>query len=345
MILILFISCKDVESNDNIRCDKVQQIEDFPYEYEIKEAENMPIDIPGCVDMFHADSLLICKIDNSDHYWKVISLNSMKTLCNLVPNGHGKNEFTTLPTCETAFTHNDSLYVNFYDKERNAILTCNLTESIKRNQTVVNSKKISVSEDITNIFEIKDSTYYIIKNRNNRGFTRYLQQKENKIPISPGNLNETLANEEISILSATRTINPHKTIIVEAMLRFNQINMYSLNKDFSVTLMMESELEGISAVEKTMKPMRKKYFGTIYPTENWFAVLHYNTTLKNFLERSNKCSDILFFDWKGNPLLKLRIPMQATSFFIHNHSLYILNNNDECEKIYKYAFPYLNCQK
>ena len=343
MLLILFISCREVDTNNTISCSKIQQIEEFPQEREMKEVGNLPIDISGCVDMFHVDSLLICMMDNSDCFWKVISLNSMKTLCNIVPKGHGKNEFARLPRREMAFSHHDSLYVSFYDQGRNTIVTCNLTESIKRNQTVVNTKKISVNDDIANIFEINDSTYYIIKNRLNRGFARYLLQKGNKIPVSPGNLNEVLADEELNILSAGREINPQKTIIVEAMLRLNQINMYSLNEDFSVTLMMEPELQSVSAIEKTMKPMRKKYFGPIYTAEEWFAVLHYNTTLKDFFERTNKCSDILFFDWKGNPLLKLKIPMQVTSFFVYNHSLYVLTDSGESEQIHKYAFPYLNC--
>lgn len=70
MLLILFISCREVDTNNTISCSKIQQIEEFPQEREMKEVGNLPIDISGCVDMFHVDSLLICMMDNSDCFGK-----------------------------------------------------------------------------------------------------------------------------------------------------------------------------------------------------------------------------------------------------------------------------------
>ena len=337
--LTFFISCSNSNSNDSISCNKERAITGFPKEYEIKEDSSISANITQCVDMFHADSLLICKMENSEHFWRVISLNSMKTLCELIPKGHGNNDFSKFPTSEITFIENDSLYVNFFDKDKNAIVKGNLTKSVKLNKTIVSSKKINTSEDICNIYEIKDSTYFIVKNKSNRGFTRELLQKDVLTPVSPGNLNDVLANEELNILSATRTVNPQKTTIVEAMLRFNQINLYSIGNDFNVTLKMEPELQSVSKIENTIKPMRNKYFGTIYSAEKWFAVLYYNTSIKSFFEGDFKNSQIMFFDWSGNPLLKLKLSMQATSFFIYDQSLYLLIDNEDGRQIHKYKFP------
>lgn len=340
--MILFVGCSP-DKKDYIECGEIRFIDSFPKELELAEIEPLPIDLTGCVDILQADSLLICKMENSDYFWKILSLNSLQLLGSYARVGHGHEEFEVMPSSEFIHMVNDSIFCDIFDSNSQTLYRCNLTESVNRNELIFcNKKKLGSVNNICNIIALSDSTYYTVKYHNNCGFMRSILAANGaeKI-IECGNLNKVTA-EEINVLSASRTINIEKKKAVEAMLRFSQINLYSLDKEANLTLSMEPNLKSLSSTESLLKIQRKKYFGSIFSADKWFGTLYYNMSLKNFFTGVGENSYILFFDWDGNPLLRIKIPYIAISFFIYNDYLYIFSNAMEDEKMYKYSLIELN---
>lgn len=335
--IIFFVGCSS-DKGDYIECGEVKLITSFPEEIELPETTPLPIDITGCLDLIHADSLLICKMDNDDYFWKIISLNTLQSLGSYVRKGHGHEEFARLPSSEFVHRGSDFILCNIFDSNTQTLYSCNLTESINRKKLIVHNKQeFGDMNSICYITLLPDSSYYIVKYHNNCGFIRSIVTSNGmEKTIECGNLNK-LMSEEINVLSASRAVNIERKKVAEAMLRFNQINLYSLDEDKGLTLSMGSKRNSLSSTISQFQQKRWKYFGGIYSTNKWFGALYYDMPLKYFFTDEGKKSCILFFDWDGNPLLKITIPYIATSFFIHNNDLYVFSNAMENEKIYKYS--------
>lgn len=340
--LILFVGCHP-DKKDYIKCGEVRFVESFPEEVELAEVNPLPIDLTGCLDVIHADSLLICKMGSDDYFWKILSLNSFRSLGLYARKGHGHEEFEMMPSSEFVRVSDDSVYCDIFDSNSQTLYQCNLTESINKDRLVFhNKKKFGGMNNICNIISLSDSTYYVVKYHNNCGFIRLILTTDGTEKIVEcGNLNK-IAAKEINVLSASRTVNIEKKKAVEAMLRFAQINLYSFDEKVNLTLSMEPDLKGLSYTEILQKQERKKYFGSIYSTDKWFGVLYYNMSLKKFFIDAGEKSYILFFDWSGNPLLRIKVPYIATSFFLYKDYLYIFSNAMEEERMYKYSLVELN---
>lgn len=130
-------------------------------------------------------------------------------------------------------------------------------------------------------------------------------------------------------------------MVAEAMIRMNQINLYDIHGNVSRTLIFQDAPQGVNEVEQLGKRNRYKYFGPIIAKNNYFGALYYNIHLKDYYERKGAQSSILFFDWEGNPLIKVEIPYQAENFFVWKNNLYVFANDAEEEAIYKYQIDWL----
>ena len=160
----------------------------------------------------------------------------------------------------------------------------------------------------------------------------------NEHVVDPGNLNR-VGTDEISILSSYRIVNTKQKMVVEGMLRFPQINLYSLDNDMNITLSMEPELRSKSSIENCSKSARRKYFGEIQSMENFFGAMYYDIPLKDFYDGSGKGAKILFFKWDGTPVLKINLAYIATSFFIYKNKLYVFSGSGEKECLKMYDCP------
>lgn len=336
--IVLLVGCNPAR-RDYVECGPVRVINSFPEEMELPETAPLSVNLTGCLNVVHADSLLICQMGSGDCFWKILSLNTGASLGSYTRKGHGHEEFAQMPSPESIRISNDSIFCDIFDSNSQTLYRYNLTESVEKQKLVFCSQQqLKGLGRVGKAIALSDSAYYIVKPHDNRGFIRSILTADGKEEaIACGNLNRVTA-EEINVLSASRTVSPERNKVAEAMLRFGQINLYSLKKAECLTLSMEPELKSLSAEEHWLKQKRKKYFGYIHSNEKWFGTLYYNMSLNDFFSGTGRMSHLLFFDWDGNPLLRINIPYIATSFFVHDGSLYIFTNAVEEEKIYKYPF-------
>lgn len=339
LISILFVGCKS-DKKDYIRCDEVRTILSFPEEIELKNPSVVPVDLTGCVDIIQADSLMICKKEDGEYFWEIYSLNTMKSLGEYIRKGHGRNEFEWAPSSENAYYKGDTLYCDILKSSSGKLYACNLTATVQNRKLSLSEKfGCSAYGEMFNVVELGDSSYFCVKCHDMGSFLRsVISANGGERVLERGNLNKMKA-DDLNVLSAFRIVSAAHKKVAEGMLRFPQINLYSLDSDKNMTLSLESELYSISSVEDQSKSSRKKYFGAMQSTEDWFGALYYGIPFKDIYEGSDQGSSILFFGWDGTPVLKAHLPYIATSFFVYDKKLYVFTNCGEKESLMIYDCP------
>ena len=335
-VVALFLSCSS--DGEKYACIETKRIDEFPKEMYLSNPENVPLDMQGCVDILAVDSLLINKMGTGTYFWKVYSLNSHRFLGRLLRKGHGRNEIANMPSSELLEKTDSALLCNFWDSSSQSYIKCNLTKSLECGQEYFDGQtKCSYQDGICNICQLDDTSFFVVSNHQYSGIVRALIKGDIKQEIQGlGNLND-YSTVDFSILSATRCINKKKGLVAEAMLRLNQINLYSLyGKEKSVSIAIDGELQKVQSVVGKPSKMRKKYFGAIKGYDNCFIALYYNESLIDYFTDKVKESDLLCFDWDGNPLLKVKVSGQVTNFFIYNKKIYVFSNSGKLEKLEAY---------
>ena len=68
-----------------------------------------------------------------------------------------------------------------------------------------------------------------------------------------------------------------------------------------------------------------------------FVALYHGVSTRDYYD-SDAPHSLMFFDWEGNPLLKLNIPFMISNFGISGDgTIYMLRNNTEKEVILRYS--------
>lgn len=339
LITILFVVGCSSHNEQTLHCNKVNYVQEFPREVDLEKTKPLPLNLVGCVDMKSADSLLIFKVDEGEYFWKIYSLNSNSFIARLLSRGHGNMEFVSLPHSESIIQTDSALYCDFCDDAHQTLFRCNLTQTLQQQGRLTLEPKFSYKKhgEAFPAVSLSDTTLYIKQNVGTGGYTRFLLVNGQKQDLAyVGNLNTVHVKENLNTLSAVTSINRKRMMAVEAMLRMNQINVYSLQSDSSFTICVGEKLNDVNEIDGLPKRMRRKYYGNVMTYDNYFVALYHATSMFDYIQGEGK-SSLQFFDWKGNPLLCIKLPIVATSFYIKNNSdLYVFSSMEAEEALYKY---------
>lgn len=320
-----------------LQCGDVEYVSEFPKEIEAQSLKRLNMDLAGCVNFFIADSLLVCEYPDKDFYWEVHSLNDLALKGKIISKGHGHNEFSNMPTSvDTDVKQNSSVCCNFFCSE-DKLYQCNLSASLK--DTVPSLRILNVKTELGDAFsvnEISDSEYFVV-NKTGLSYNRLLTKNGVVSELGNiGNLNDVQMKKDINVLSSVRCFNKQERLVAEAMLRLNQINLYSLDGKPSKTLCIGDEQMELDKADETPKKSSNKMFSNIQACDDFFVAAYHDINYNDYLEGKGK-TFLLFFDWQGNPLLKLNVPFVATAFAItENGVVYLLKSNAQDEVMYKY---------
>lgn len=313
-------------------------ISEYPVNMSLDKGHLLPINPYGSVDFIGIDSLAIFKIGDGEYLWKIVNLNNPNETCYLFRRGHGENEFSELPASERAFVTDSALYCDFYAPDKRIFYRYNLSASLKQRIPCLEEKKeIKSSDNLQTLYKLADESFFAIKYLGHNGFIRGIWMDGNfKECQGLGNLNKMTVANDINTLASVKGINPFTNMIVEAMIRMHQINLYSVSGDRSLTLSVGDKLQDAIQVDQTSKQFLKKGFANVTCYPDYFIAVYINTSLENFLRRQSGNSQLLVFDWNGYPLAQINVPHMITSSYIYHDKLFILTANDE---FYQYDAP------
>ena len=346
--LLLIISCNRGPIN-HWALEKVEFIDDFPivtkptdyYDY------SKSIDIPGVLDVrVWGDYLLLSSSDGSGFIY-VFERSTSKCLGHYLLRGNGPNELLY----PTFFSR-----IQFFDKgamlvnEKGEVLFWDIEKSCDEHTTVCESIRSLPSFSYDN-----GALYYLPINNNTflgNGIDNSIQKK-NRFLIVDDEYRETPAMEflnticlpepdpgKINILSSIFAINNEKGVIVEASVKLNSIQLYSIDGTTAKTLCLGAALDDINSVWSRHPKWMPLSFMSPRAYDKCFAVLYVNTTEFEY-DLFKTLPEILLFDWDGTPLQKIQLPVHATSFDIdwNENKLYTVDYDNERVCVFDFKSP------
>lgn len=310
----------------------------FPKEETLDQVAALPLDLAGCVDMFAEDTLAVFKTPEKEYLWEAYSLNSLRPAGRLLRKGHGHDEFEFLPSDDALMRTDSALLCDFWINYEKRWCRLNLTSSLREGRPVyVQTQRFDIYNGLSNVAAVGDSAFLFVTNKDYTGLSRSLWRNGKVSEVAHlGNLNDVAVENELNTLSFVYCVNPQRKMVAEAMLNLNQINLYSVDAGRSLTLCVGTELSDVSAVDNLSKRECHYYYGSIRAYGNYFVALYQNVPVKDYWEGKGTC-ELQFFSWDGRPLLRLSLPVLATSFHIsQNRYIYVFSSLGEEEALYKY---------
>lgn len=340
LLPIVFVACESVPTF-YMKFDEVKYVNKFPNEKSVKDKDLQIVcdDISGCCDLFVADSILVGIFPEADYFWKAYSLKDNSFKMSLIRKGHGRNEFPYAPHSVVVNKRSDSLLCSFLSND-NRFFVCDLGQSIAQNREVIKEQKLNFgNKDMTWCVPLNDSLFYT-------KHTSWLDYSHTRMLFSNGSfmdipniecLNNITVEKDINTLSFLYCLNNERDRVAEAMKRLNQINIYSFDGSFQKTICIGDQLMNVGEVDHCSKANVMECFGNVISYSNYFVALYHGVSTRDYYDSDAPCS-LMFFDWEGNPLLKLNIPFMISNFGISGDgTIYMLRNNTEKEVILKYS--------
>ena len=137
-----------------------------------------------------------------------------------------------------------------------------------------------------------------------------------------------------SNISFIPTLNQEGTKVAEAMIRLNQINLYSLTDTIlRKTLTMSDKLDNVNQIENMNSKDIVRCYTDVKSYGNLFIALYQGVSRKDFSEGDCK-SEFQVFDWNGKPIARIRTDKCISAFAIDKDGrLFGLDVNSESENI------------
>jgi len=353
---LLVVNCKkrsDVINSVEDIAESISYVSDFPKNYTLEEKTKLGIDVLGILDFEIKDSLLIVSKRSDDKFWVFYRLPNYDKLGAFLNKGRGPFELSSPPffANSTSFLKEQGERYS-YILNRGNLFKFNIDKSIATGQLEMSVVRDSLSDaifacqmiDNNDIFirKINDSrtkqNRYVLKN-GVKTTTSFLD-KLNQIAIKKG--------LEPNILTSVIRYHSKKKLFVETPIMCNYIMVYNLDGAFFKVICLEDELNTIKMVQKKSEEEWSDQFKGVCSFDDFFGVVYtqgakyYYDEEDEELDSKNLYSSILLFDWQGNPLAKLKLKNQITSFGIDfkNGELYTLNFDEE-DSFYKYDIKHI----
>ena len=346
--LLLIFSCNRGPIN-YWALEEVEYIQSFPATIKPNEYSDYgkSIDIPGVLDVkVWGDYLLLSSRDGSGYIY-VYTKSTGESLGNFLLRGNGPTELL-YPTFFSKFQFFDrgAMLVN----EKGNLLFWDILKSCYEHTTVCENLRtlptFSYDNGALNYYAVNDTVFI------GNGIDNSIQKK-NRFILVEDEYHETRAmsilNEirlpksdpgRINILSSIFAINSEKGMIVEASVKLNSIQLYSIDGTTAKTLCIGSSLEDINSVWNRSQQRMPISFLSPRAYDKFFAVLYIDATEFEYdLFRTHP--EILVFDWGGNPLFKIKLPIHATSFDIdwNENKLYTVDHENDNIYVFDFEAP------
>jgi len=340
--ICLFVSCGDVvDDTSKLVLDNFTFITDFPEEKSVKSSEEIELHIGNynVLSMTIKDSLLMVSTHKNEQVVYVYDVSDFSCLGSFFKIGNGPSELlkTFYMNYARIFYSGHSIMLEF-SNGRKEIVRWNVSQSLIRNETVAESRPLPSTSAYSGLWMIlDDSTSFCrtissdeLKNEREVYVGTILKKvdaftKLNGIEVS------TNRYPYFNLLSGYPAYNEENRIFVDASISTNVINFVALDNNFSKTVIVGREVVSVHEAEK--------YCNRHHKERQFFFSQSSDDTLCAFLfSEKSKDYSILFFDWYGEPKLKVNLPHPATDFCFDSskHVIYALDS--ENEKIYRYEY-------
>ncbi len=338
VMLLMFSACKSEAGGQSLAFDDVLCVRQFTNSITLEKGETVEVGDIGVRNLMVCDDLLFVITGDPNGFFSVYTLPDMQFAGKYVLKGNGPGELTfyARKNAVTPVMTPDGVRL-YFDDYRGSLLEWNVAESIQEGRTVIGRVADSPQGGPFCSIFINDSTVFsrVIRS-DGRGQTRFMTVAGNTV-ITPEmeRLNEVSvpADDGVSfnIVGSLTGFSRERGLIVEASLNLNTINMYTLSGDFAKTVCLGKRPDDVTAVFNDGQMKQISTFTDICVCEDWFAVMYSGAKEHPLVPGEGPKPKICIFDYAGNPLTELLLPVHADCFTIDpvRSSLYTLNSSDE----------------
>lgn len=311
--------------------DSISFIDEFPIEAQLGEATEAYTDVIGIKSFCILDTVLAFTLKGEEGVVSFYSTSGLN-LGNFISIGDGPNDLLESPNFNTnadLFQQGINKYVLFHDTQKGRLLMMDVDNSITKKNLFIDEIMSGLSTSLFTIKNLGDSSY-LYKELNDDGTRqiRYIfrgNKKKELNVIDKLNQANVPEGEDFNILSTLTKVHDGK--VVEVPIGLNYINLYSIEDSFAITICIDKELSNINEIIKQNKAKRLYTFANVQVYDSFWGVVYIGEEERSYQLERKKKPIILFFDWQGNPLAKIKLNRQITSFDIDfkNGELYTLD--------------------
>ena len=134
IVPILMTCCKPMPDNVMVFKDSIKYIDSFPQAYTLENPEDVSLDIIGALDFTILDSIAVFNTMEKRSAWKILSLEDMHILGEILDIGNGPEEFLSIPwpsQCEFFNGPDGDQMCYVMDMSKRRLGKVNITESIE----------------------------------------------------------------------------------------------------------------------------------------------------------------------------------------------------------------------
>lgn len=312
----------------------------------IIEGKPLNIDILGSREILICDTLLLVTTDNPNGQLKVYSLNSYEELANLCTKGRAKNEFIEPYLISRNYELKDGHISLWLTDNITTMKKVDITESIKKQSTVILQKDICMSgskgnfvlidNDVKKRFVYKKSKEDIVEN----GIfsvptysTEIDGETSRELIVYPKIMDSGIPGYQYYNYNGKLYKHPDKNLVFQALQKMDYILFFDLDNKKNWAIHQKGSLSFDDVILADTKELNYYHFSHLDYNSDYIMFLYvagdYSKNVENYGVDSKP--ELLIFDWDGNYLAgaKLSLPVSRIAFDKRRQILIGLDFNDD----------------
>ncbi len=305
----------------------VKKIGEFPCSFSLEKGEALNFVPEGTLDIAIIGDTMIFSVP-SEKFLNAYDITDGTYVGSFLHKGNGPYEFLHPPFMQDLVISDGTVGIydpagHFYDFD--------LEQSIKQGVPEVLKDIEKLPMGLKSCFRIDDTSYYCRRVRSDeKGQQRFLWSGEKETYNSSIEaLNEILLEGKgdgyrHNLLSSIAAYDKKKDIVVEASMYQDVINIYSLRKEFELSIVTGDNINTIEELSTLPYGDFKDVYMDLRLYDDCFVCL-----------RAGNC--LQFFDWCGTPLKQLLLPESATTFDVDRDNGFLFTYDIETERLLRYS--------
>lgn len=307
--------------------ENVKSVREFPCSSTLENGEDLNFVPAGALDIAIIGDTIIFSVP-SEKFIYAYDIADGTCLGSFLRKGNGPYEFLNPPFMQDLVI-SDGI-VGIYDPEGH-FYDFDLEQSINQSVPKVIKDIEKLPRELKSCFRIDDSSYYCRRLRSDeKGQQRFLWSGEKETYNSSIEaLNEILLEGKgdgyrHNLLSSIAAYDKKKDIVVEVSMYQDVINIYSLRKEFELSIVTGDNINTIEELSTLPYGDFKDVYMDLRLYDDCFVCL-----------RAGNC--LQFFDWCGTPLKQWLLPESATAFDVDRDNGFLFTYDIETERLLRYS--------
>lgn len=325
----------------------------FDKKFTVKGEEILKKDIEVC-NLNVIDTLLLAELRDDNYYFAVYNPKTLKLITKIARKGNGPNEFPGGLWYNNFVKENNQIKIWVRGTNTYKLSQINVTESIDKNKTIVDKEfQLRPQSKFFTVFYI-DSAKVVGRSANTTPHMNRLQIYNpildsiiKTVPVFPkikNNNNDLdfLFYRYNSLYISILTMKPDRTKFASAMHRmFNRIDVFDSEGNLENSIIEGKEFpkrmieEYLRAKEEDVDKNVKVYYQDAFASDSYIYCLYYNQLESEYAKKFIP-TEIRIFNWKGEPLCKIKVPDYLQSITIDEKNGIMYGVAYFNEKIFRY---------